>query len=147
MDFLALFLYLHREKCTIHQIIVVLNKRAGFRYGIFVQFYFDYFVVRHSDIICFLKTQKILNSKIIHINVCYNSILAYILHLLSHNTVLYIFQQKRLISIFLYRKNRKMFNTAVYLVSDSYNLVEQVSNLYKIYNIVHLFYHLEISYP
>lgn len=50
-------------------------------------------------------------------------------------------------SIFLYRKNLTTFNTAVYLVSDSYNLVEQVSNLYKLYNIVHLFYHLEISIP
>lgn len=33
LDFLAFFLYLHREIiCTIHQIIVALNKRAGFYY-------------------------------------------------------------------------------------------------------------------
>lgn len=94
-----------------------------------------------------LSKQKLLNSKIIYVKVCYNSILAYILLLLSHNTVLYIFQQKRLMSIFLYRKNYTIFSTAVYLVSDSYNLVEQVSNLYKLYTIVHLFYHLEISNP
>lgn len=95
----------------------------------------------------FSKHKKLLNSKIIYVKVCYNSILANILHLLSHNTVLYIFQQKRLLNIFLYRKNLTICNTEVYLVSDSYNLVKQVSNLYKLYNVVHLFYHLEIRNP